>query len=119
MGTVNSVLPPTVMALPPAVSALRSAADRGLDVGSLLGRTEARLANAGAYDAAWQRYVWPTDGLDGVQLAVFQVFVNPMIAWMWIGGVVLALGTGVCMWPSYSERTATVSARVPAGTRPA
>ena len=62
-----------LMALPPAVSALRSAADRGLDVGSLLGRTEARLANAGAYDAAWQRYVWPTDGLDAVQLAVFQV----------------------------------------------
>ena len=62
-----------LMALPPAVSALRSAADRGLDVGSLLRRTEARLANAGAYDAAWQRYVWPTDGLDGVQLAVFQV----------------------------------------------
>ena len=53
------------------------------------------------------------------QLAVFQVFVNPMIAWMWIGGVVLALGTGVCMWPSYSERTATAPARVPAGTRPA
>lgn len=61
------------MALPPAVSALRAAADRGLDVTSLLGRTESRLANARAYDAAWQRYVWPTDGLDGVQLAVFQV----------------------------------------------
>ena len=53
------------------------------------------------------------------QLAVFQVFVNPMIAWMWIGGVVLALGTAVCMWPSYSERTVTVAARVPAGSRPA
>ncbi|MFT3971425.1 MAG: hypothetical protein QM695_14400 [Micropruina sp.] len=87
------------MALPPAAAALRLAAarevDRGdgsfrstggetergdgsfrsarLEVGPLLARTESRLANASAYDAAWQRYVWPTSGLDGVQLAVFQV----------------------------------------------
>ncbi len=79
------------MALPPAVAALRAAAARkvdragevergdgsfrstGLDIGPLLERTESRLANAYAYDAAWQRYVWPTSGLDGVQLAVFQV----------------------------------------------
>jgi cytochrome c-type biogenesis protein CcmF len=53
------------------------------------------------------------------QLAVFQVYVNPLIGWMWIGGFVLALGTGVCMWPSYSERAVAVSARVPAGSRPA
>jgi cytochrome c-type biogenesis protein CcmF len=53
------------------------------------------------------------------QLAVFQVYVNPLIGWMWIGGFVLAIGTGVCMWPSYAERTFAVSARVPAGSRPA
>ncbi len=53
------------------------------------------------------------------RLAVFQVFVNPMIAWMWIGGVVLAIGTGVCMWPSYAEREATARVRVPAGSRTA
>ncbi len=62
-----------LMALPAAVSALRSASARGLDVGALLERTGSRLANARAYDAAWQCYVWPTSGLDGVQLAVFQV----------------------------------------------
>ena len=39
----------------------------------MLQRTTSRLANAEAYERAWQRYVWPTDGLDGVQLAVFQV----------------------------------------------
>lgn len=62
-----------LMALPPAVEALAAAEARGLDVGTLLARTVARLANARAYVAAWQHYVWPTDGLDGVQLAVFQV----------------------------------------------
>jgi polynucleotide kinase-phosphatase len=62
-----------LMALPPAVEALAAAKARGLDVDEPLGRSQSRLANARAYDQAWQRYVWPTDGLDGVQLAVFQV----------------------------------------------
>lgn len=62
-----------LMALPPALEALTAARARGLDVGPLLARTTARLENARAYDAAWQRYAWPTDGLDGVELAVFQV----------------------------------------------
>lgn len=62
-----------LMSLPPAVGALAAAQARGLDVGPLLARTTARLENARAYDAAWQRYAWPTDGLDGVELAVFQV----------------------------------------------
>lgn len=62
-----------LMALPPAVEALVAAQARGVEVGPLLQRTEARLANGRAYDAAWQRYVWPTNGLDGVQIAPFQV----------------------------------------------
>ena len=59
--------------LPVAVDALAAAAARGVQVGDLLERTRSRLANARAYDAAWQRYVWPTDGLEGVRIAVFQV----------------------------------------------
>jgi protein phosphatase len=62
-------------ALPAAVAAL-TAADRrtgGPDVAELLGRTVARSANAEAFSAAYRRYVWPTDGLDGVQLAPFQL----------------------------------------------
>ncbi len=55
-------------------------------------------------------------------IAVFQVFLNPLISWMWVGGVVMALGTGVCMWPSYAERMAVLAAaaaRAPAGSRTA
>ncbi|MCI1747919.1 MAG: hypothetical protein LKI24_07345 [Acidipropionibacterium sp.] len=62
-----------LMALPSAVEALTAARSRGADVGSLLERTRARLENARGYDDAWRRYAWPTEGLDGVQLAVFQV----------------------------------------------
>lgn len=61
-----------LMALPAAAEALEAARARGLEVTDLLERTTDRLANARAYEQAWQRYVWPTDGLDGVQLAVFQ-----------------------------------------------
>ncbi|MDG2308339.1 MAG: heme lyase CcmF/NrfE family subunit [Candidatus Binatia bacterium] len=53
------------------------------------------------------------------KVGVFQIFLNPMISWMWIGGFVLFLGTIVCMWPSYAERTAEATSRVPAGSRPA
>ncbi len=33
-------------------------------------------------------------------LAAFQVLINPMVVWMWIGGVVLVAGTLVATWPS-------------------
>lgn len=35
--------------------------------------TSSRAANAEAFTAAYRRYVWPTQGLDGVQLAPFQL----------------------------------------------
>ena len=31
--------------------------------------------------------------------ATFQVYVNPLVAWLWIGGLVLILGTGICVFP--------------------
>jgi protein phosphatase len=39
----------------------------------LLARTRSRLVNADRFAAAYQRYCWPTDGLDGVRLAPFVV----------------------------------------------
>jgi protein phosphatase len=60
-------------ALPAAVSALDQAAAAGLDVSALVGRTRTRAANAEAFTAAYRRYCWPTDGLDGVRFAPFQL----------------------------------------------
>ena len=60
-------------ALPAAVSALEQAAGSGLDVAALLARTRSRTANADAFTAAYRRYCWETDGLDGVRLAPFQL----------------------------------------------
>lgn len=70
--------------------------------------------------------IWSTIGADlytvlgtydtASKVGVFQLFLNPMISWMWIGGFVMFLGTVVCMWPSYTERTAAAAARIPAGS---
>lgn len=59
--------------LPAAVQALQQAAATGLDVADLLSRTVSREANARAFTSAYRRYVWPTDGLDGLRLAPFQL----------------------------------------------
>jgi protein phosphatase len=72
-------------ALPAAVSALEQATDRlttgqlagtaapdeTQDLAELLARTRSRVANADRFAAAYQRYCWPVEGLDGVRLAPF------------------------------------------------
>ncbi|MDN5558477.1 MAG: polynucleotide kinase-phosphatase, partial [Ruaniaceae bacterium] len=55
------------------LEALERAASRGLDVAALHERARDRVAAIGAYNNAWQRYVWHTDGLEGVQIAPFQI----------------------------------------------
>jgi protein phosphatase len=60
-------------ALPAAVNGLFRARDRGLAVDALLARTQARAANADAFTAAYRRYCWPTQGIEGISIAPFQV----------------------------------------------
>jgi protein phosphatase len=60
-------------ALPAAVTTLEAAAAVGLDVADLMERTRARAENTEAFTAAYRRYYWPVDGLEGVGLAPFQV----------------------------------------------
>ncbi|MFQ6142239.1 polynucleotide kinase-phosphatase [Streptomyces seoulensis] len=58
---------------PGALAALTAAGARGVDVSALLGRQRERAADAAAFTAAYRRYCWSTDGLEGVRLAPFQV----------------------------------------------
>ncbi|QFR00889.1 polynucleotide kinase-phosphatase [Streptomyces phaeolivaceus] len=58
---------------PGALAALEGAAARGVDVGDLLGEQRERAADAAAFTEAYRRYCWPTEGLDGVRLAPFQI----------------------------------------------
>ncbi|MFG3307075.1 polynucleotide kinase-phosphatase [Streptomyces wuyuanensis] len=59
--------------LPGATAALEAAVARGVDAGALLDRQRERATDAAAFTDAYRRYCWPTDGLDGVRLAPFQI----------------------------------------------
>jgi cytochrome c-type biogenesis protein CcmF len=36
--------------------------------------------------------------------ATFKVLINPLTKWLWIGGIVLGIGTLICMWPDMREK---------------
>jgi len=38
-------------------------------------------------------------GFESSKTATFKVFVNPLVFWMWMGGLVMVLGTAIAMWP--------------------
>ena len=67
--------------LPEALAVLEQAAQRGLDVGDLVRKTQGRLANAEAFRDAHAAYVHPTDGLEGVTLAPFQILASEAVPW--------------------------------------
>ena len=50
------------------------------------------------------------------QLATLQVFINPLLSWIWIGGIILVLGTCVTMLPNPAERQAFAQAQAPVRT---
>jgi len=50
-------------------------------------------------------------------LATFQTFLNPLVSWLWIGGVVMVLGTTVVMTPTPAERHARAAERSRERTR--
>jgi polynucleotide kinase-phosphatase len=71
-----SVAAAATSALPAAAHALQTAVDRGVNVAELLTRTRRRASNAEAYRDAYRRYSQPVSGLDGVQLAPFQLLAS-------------------------------------------
>jgi cytochrome c-type biogenesis protein CcmF len=46
-------------------------------------------------------------------LATLQVFINPMVSWLWLGGFVLVIGTVIAMYPNPAERRELALARAP------
>lgn len=60
---------------------LESGQRRGLDVAELMDRMRGRAAHAAAFVDVYRAYCWPVDGLDGVQLAPFQVLASERRTW--------------------------------------
>ena len=43
-------------------------------------------------------------------MATFQVFLTPLVFWLWAGGLVMVFGTVIAMWPNVRERAAIAEA---------
>jgi cytochrome c-type biogenesis protein CcmF len=43
---------------------------------------------------------------DNTGEATFQIFLTPLVFWLWAGGLLMACGTVVVMWPNVRERAA-------------
>ena len=42
-------------------------------------------------------------GWDDKQQASFKFIINPMVSWIWLGGLVLIIGTTIAFWPDARE----------------
>jgi cytochrome c-type biogenesis protein CcmF len=42
------------------------------------------------------------------KLATFQMHVNPLVSWIWVGCLILILGSVVCMWPEFEPEESRV-----------
>jgi cytochrome c-type biogenesis protein CcmF len=60
---------------------------------------------------------WENNG----ETATFKVYINPLVNWIWLGGIVMMLGSLVAAWPTPQERTVSVSskAKLPGAAVPA
>lgn len=45
--------------------------------------------------------------------ATFSIFINPLTMWMWVGGVILVIGTLICVWPHPTRRSLPALTSVP------
>src|SRR5262245_17504658 len=45
------------------------------------------------------------------KLVTILAYVNPLVVWIWLGGLILAMGTAVAVWPTAAEREVRVVAR--------
>ncbi|MDB4952179.1 MAG: cytochrome c assembly protein [Gemmatimonadetes bacterium] len=52
-------------------------------------------------------------------LATFHILVNPLVPWIWLGGLIMAIGTLTALWPSAEAPPRVRAPRLSAGARPA
>lgn len=61
------------VALEAARRAMADAQQRGVDLDAVAARTAARSGHVGSYVDAYRRYCWDVDGIDGIEIAPFQL----------------------------------------------
>ena len=61
-------------------------------------------------------YLVYAGSVNSTEQSVFRITINPLVWWVWYGGIVLAIGGLVAMWPAGIRSSASTSARAePAG----
>ncbi|MFV1859152.1 MAG: heme lyase CcmF/NrfE family subunit [Anaerolineales bacterium] len=55
----------------------------------------------------------------GLSASTFKLYINPLINWTWLGGLVLALGTTIAIWPQGRMQTEASYVLRPKKLRPA
>jgi len=50
---------------------------------------------------------WETGGAS----ATFKAYINPFINWLWLGGIIIVVGTLVAAWPSPEPARRTTGAK--------
>jgi cytochrome c-type biogenesis protein CcmF len=56
---------------------------------------------------------WETGGAT----ATFKVYLNPLINWLWFGGLVFVLGTLIAVWPDVEAERRALGRQVAVGTQ--
>jgi cytochrome c-type biogenesis protein CcmF len=52
-------------------------------------------------------------------VATFRILVNPLVPWIWLGGLIMAVGTLIALWPAAeAQRPSRPAARPAAGAKP-
>jgi len=55
------------------------------------------------------------DGEEGAARVSVAVFVNPLVSWIWTGGLLLLIGALISLWPAVQPALRTAPARAPRG----
>jgi cytochrome c-type biogenesis protein CcmF len=56
---------------------------------------------------------WQPIAADG---ATFKIYINPLVNWVWTGGIIFILGTLVAAWPDAAESRRRVTSAIAAAT---
>jgi cytochrome c-type biogenesis protein CcmF len=52
-------------------------------------------------------------GVDSSGLARLSVFINPLVIWVWVGGLIMLIGGVIAVWPPPRTQRQVAPAAVP------
>ena len=56
-------------------------------------------------------------GIDSTGLARLSVYVNPLVVWVWVGGLIMLIGGAIAVWPTPRTQRVVEPAAAPEAVR--